>query len=43
MFIPRWKQVLAGYSQTFKTMAAEGEEIILEKLVSMATSRDPGC
>ena len=29
-------------SQTFKTTADEGEEIILEKLVSMASSRDPG-
>ncbi len=29
-------------SQTFKGDAAEGEELVLEKLVSMATSRDPG-
>jgi len=29
-------------SQTFKSDAKEGEPIILEKLVSVATSRDPG-
>ncbi len=29
-------------SQTFETKGLEGEEIILEKLVSMASSRDPG-